>query len=66
VMILFGIGNILLKVRRASLPRPSRAGWITVVLGILAVGAGLVGNAILIKPFNAASLKDAMSRFIQV
>jgi hypothetical protein len=46
VMILFGIGNILLKVRRASLPRPTRASWVTVVLGILAVGVGLVGNAI--------------------
>jgi amino acid transporter len=47
VMILFAVGNILLKVRRASLPRPSRAGWLTVVVGIIAVGAGLVGNAIL-------------------
>ncbi len=28
VMILFGTGNVLLKTRRASLPRPSKASWI--------------------------------------
>jgi amino acid transporter len=49
VMILFGIGNILLKVRRHKLPRPERASWISVILAILAVGAALIGN-ILIKP----------------
>ena len=44
VMALFGIGNVLLKVKRARLPRPSRATWPVVLLGIAAVLVGLVGN----------------------
>ena len=44
VMALFGVGNILLKVKRARLPRPSRASWPALVVGILAVLAGLAGN----------------------
>ena len=44
VMALFGIGNILLKVRRARLPRPSRASWPALIVGILAVLIGLAGN----------------------
>jgi amino acid transporter len=47
VMALFGIGNVLLKVRRARLPRPQKASWLAVITGILAVLAGLVGNAVL-------------------
>ena len=46
VMALFALGNILLKVNRARLPRPSKAAWPTVLIGILAVLAGLAGNAI--------------------
>jgi amino acid transporter len=46
VMALFGFGNILLKVRRARLPRPEHATWLTVLAGILAVMIGLVGNAV--------------------
>lgn len=49
VMALFGIGNILLKVKRAKLPRQVRAGWLSVFLGIGAVIAALVGN-VLINP----------------
>ena len=44
VMALFGIGNILLKVRRARLPRPTHAAWPAVIVGIAAVLVGLVGN----------------------
>lgn len=47
VMALFGLGNVLLKVRRAKLPRPTTASWPAVLLGMSAVVAGLVGNAIL-------------------
>jgi amino acid transporter len=47
VMALFGIGNILLKVKRASLPRPSRASWPAVLTGIFAVILGLIGNIIM-------------------
>jgi amino acid transporter len=45
VMALFGIGNVLLKIKRAKLPRPARARWSTVLLGIAAVLLGLYGNA---------------------
>lgn len=44
VMALFAIGNILLKVKRKSLPRPERASWGTVFLAIIAVIAALTGN----------------------
>ncbi len=47
VMALFGAGNVLLKVRRARLPRPTTASWPAVIVGIGAVVAGLVGNALL-------------------
>lgn len=47
VMALFGLGNVLLKVRRSRLPRPTRAAWPTIVIGILAVLAALVGNALM-------------------
>lgn len=46
VMALFGVGNILLKVRRARLPRPTHASWPAVVVGIAAVLAALAGNII--------------------
>ncbi|MCH2202244.1 MAG: APC family permease [Fuerstiella sp.] len=47
VMALFGLGNILLKLRRANLPRPDQASWIAVIFAISAVVAGLVGNALI-------------------
>jgi hypothetical protein len=46
-MALFGVGNVLLKIRRNRLPRPVRASWLTVFVAIAAVLAALVGNAIL-------------------
>ena len=49
VMALFGIGNILLKVRRKKLPRPEKAAWLAVLFAILAVIIALTGN-ILMKP----------------
>jgi amino acid transporter len=52
VMALFAIGNMLLKVKRARLPRAVRAGWPTVVIGFLAVCVGLLGN-LLINPAYA-------------
>lgn len=45
VMALFAIGNLMLKVERANLPRPSRATYITVVVGLLAVVVAFLGNA---------------------
>lgn len=44
VMILFGVGNILLKVKRNKLPRPEKASWFSVIIAIIAVGIALIGN----------------------
>lgn len=44
VMALFGIGNILLKAKRNSLPRPEKATWFSVFLAIIAVIIALIGN----------------------
>jgi len=47
VMILFGIGNLLLKVNRSRLPRPERSSWFGLFIGVFAVAAAIVGNVIL-------------------
>ncbi len=47
VMALFGLGNVLLKVKRAGLPRPAKAKWISVIIAISAVLCGLIGNAMI-------------------
>jgi amino acid transporter len=46
VMGLFGLGNILLKVKREKLPRPEKATWVSVLLAIAAVLCALAGNII--------------------
>ena len=46
VMGLFGIGNILLKIRRKRLPRPERASVISVLVAVLFVAIALFGNII--------------------
>ncbi len=47
VMALFGVGNILLKVKRAGLPRPERAAWPAVMLAIALTALGLAGNVVM-------------------
>ncbi|NPA45128.1 MAG: APC family permease [Chlorobi bacterium] len=47
VMALFGIGNILLKVRRSKLPRPEKASWFAVIIAIIAVLVALIGNILM-------------------
>jgi amino acid transporter len=47
VMSLFVVGNMLLKVRRAKLPRPERAGWFSVILALIVTLAGLLGNILI-------------------
>lgn len=47
VMALFALGNILLKMKRARLPREHRASWSGVVVALAAVLAALVGNVLL-------------------
>src|SRR5690242_1261514 len=44
VMVFFGIGNLLLKIKRERLPRPEIAAPTTVILGILGVLIALYGN----------------------
>lgn len=47
VMALFAAGNILLKVKRNRLPREVRASWGAVVIALLAVLIGIIGNILL-------------------
>ncbi|SDE19308.1 Amino acid permease [Pedobacter soli] len=47
VMIYFGFGNLLLKIKRSRLPRQERATTISVALAILAVVSALYGNIIM-------------------
>ncbi|WP_338877058.1 APC family permease [Spirosoma sp. SC4-14] len=47
VMGLFGIGNLLLKLRRKRLPRPEIAPVSSVLLALIAVGTALAGNIML-------------------
>ncbi len=44
VMALFAIGNIYLKIRRAQLPRPEKASWISVIVALIGVGIAIIGN----------------------
>jgi hypothetical protein len=60
VMALFGAGNILLKVRRARLPRPTIARWPSVFIAIAAVLSALIGNALL----NPAYLRMFFGYFV--
>ena len=47
VMTLFGLGNILLKIRRRELKRTYRASWPTILVAITATSLGIVGNIII-------------------
>jgi len=60
VMALFGLGNILLKVRRARLPRPTKASWPAVLVAVAAVLVALVGNGVM----NPDYLKVFFAYFI--
>ncbi len=51
VMALFAVGNLLLKVKRPSLPRPSRASYLTVLMALGAVTIAILGNARLNKSY---------------
>jgi len=60
VMALFGVGNILLKVRRARLPRPTKASWPAVLIAVVAVLVALVGNGVM----NPQYLKVFFAYFV--
>lgn len=57
VMILFGFGNLLLKVNRARLPRPERSSWLGLCIGVTAVAAALMGNIFLNPQYLVIFLK---------
>jgi len=46
VMALFAVGNMLLKYKRTALPRDIQSAWPAVIVGFLAVIAGLIGNIV--------------------
>jgi amino acid transporter len=65
VMALFGIGNILLKVKRNSLPRPEKAGWLSIIVAIVAVIVALTGNVMMIpKPGVPSNLTVFLEYFV--
>tara|TARA_R110002050_G_scaffold255741_2_gene394544 strand:+ start:29940 stop:31670 length:1731 start_codon:yes stop_codon:yes gene_type:complete len=47
VMVLFGLGNMMLKINRDKLPRPERSSWVGLIIAILAVITAMAGNIIL-------------------
>ena len=47
VMALFGVGNMLLKLKRGRLPRETRSTWPGVIVAVVAVLIGLAGNLLL-------------------
>lgn len=47
VMVLFGFGNILLKVKRRNLPRPERSNWLALLIAIALVISAIIGNAVM-------------------
>jgi amino acid transporter len=66
VMSLFGLGNILLKVKRAKLPRPEHAPWFGLLIAILGVTIAFSGNVMMpSKNIDSASnLRIFMEYFI--
>ncbi len=65
VMLLFGFGNILLKIRRAKLPRSESAKWLSVLAAITAIIIALAGN-ISMKPLEGtqSNLRLFLTYFI--
>ncbi|MGB5987337.1 MAG: APC family permease, partial [Desulfobacterales bacterium] len=66
VMALFGLGNILLKTKRASLPRPQKASLVSVIIAVAAVITGLVGNAIMNPPYLGVFLEYFVPAILMV
>ncbi len=47
VMFSFALGNALLKIRRARLPRRYHASWFAIAIALVATAGGFVGNIVL-------------------
>lgn len=57
VMVYFGFGNLLLKIKRGRLPRPERASIVAVVVAMLAVVSALYGNILMHSDYLIVFLK---------
>ncbi len=66
VMLLFALGNVLLKIKRASLPRPTQASWLAILIAMAAVGAGLLGNAVMNPHYLAVFMDYFIPAFLIV
>lgn len=66
VMIFFGVGNLLLKIKRSKLPRPEYAAPVTVILGILGVLIALYGNVKLHPDYLVVFLQYFIPAFLIV
>ncbi|RMG77035.1 MAG: APC family permease, partial [Bacteroidetes bacterium] len=66
VMTLFGIGNLLLKLKRSKLPRPVRASPVAVFFAIISVMVAIVGNAIMNPPYLEVFLEYFIPAFLFV
>lgn len=66
VMTLFGVGNVLLKINRAKLPRPERASPIAILLAVAAVLAAIVGNVIMNPDYLGVFLEYFLPAFLLV
>lgn len=66
VMVLFGIGNILLKLNRSNLPRPEYANPIAVVIAIVAVIIAIAGNAIMNPPYLKVFFEYFIPAFVLI
>jgi len=66
VMTLFGVGNILLKIKRSELPRPEKASAVSLFVAIGAVLIAIVGNVILNPPYLGVFLEYFIPAFVVV
>ncbi len=62
VMTLFVIGNVLLKAKRAKLPRPEIAPWIGIIIAFIGVVVALMGN--IFNPDKPDNFKVFLQYFI--
>ena len=46
VMCIFAFGNMILKVKRPSLPRSYQSSWLASIAGFLSVAVALLGNVL--------------------
>jgi hypothetical protein len=57
VMVLFGIGNVFLKVKRKNLPRPEKTGWPALLFAFAAVVVAIIGKSLLNPHYMAVFLE---------